>query len=161
MDTAPEFDAILGLDWMRQYNICLNPTDNIAFGWNADAGTVLHFEVPQDLQFCAYNVRLNFCSASAVADAIKSKQDQVYLIHLQHVPDAHINANSSDKAVQPADDSEYSPELSKAVHAVVNEYADVFPAELPAGLPPVRPIAHAIPLQPGSQPPAQKLYRLS
>ena len=37
----------------------------------------------------------------------------------------------------------------------------MFPSELPAGLPPDRPVAHATPLKPGAEPPAQKLYRLS
>ena len=87
----------------------------------------------------------------------------MYLIHLQQLPDAHVHATSSstDTSEQAADQQRYSPELTQAVHAVVDEYADVFPAELTAGLPPVRPIAHAIPLEPGAKPPAQKLYRLS
>ena len=40
-------------------------------------------------------------------------------------------------------------------------YLDVFPEELPDGLPPERHLKHTIPLKQGSEPPAQKLYRLS
>jgi transposase InsO family protein len=48
-----------------------------------------------------------------------------------------------------------------ALKALIEEYADVFPDELPAGLPPERHVEHTIPLKSDTEPPAQKLYRLS
>ena len=47
------------------------------------------------------------------------------------------------------------------VRKLLKEYADVFPAELPLGLPPEREVDHRIPLLPGTQPVAKKQYRLS
>ena len=44
---------------------------------------------------------------------------------------------------------------------LLDEYNDCFPDDLPPGLPPKRHVDHAIPLEPGSKPPAQRLYRLS
>ena len=44
---------------------------------------------------------------------------------------------------------------------LLKEYTDVFPAELPLGLPPEREVDHRIPLLPGTQPVARKQYRLS
>ena len=47
------------------------------------------------------------------------------------------------------------------VKQLVQRFQRVFPAELPAGLPPDRGVAHPIPIIPGSSPPARPMYRLS
>ena len=39
------------------------------------------------------------------------------------------------------------------VKALLQGYQDVFPEELPEGLPPVRGVGHSIPIEPGAQPP--------
>jgi hypothetical protein len=44
---------------------------------------------------------------------------------------------------------------------VLKEYSDVFPAALPAGLPPSRDIDHRIELVPGSTPPSRPTFRMS
>ena len=159
MDTCDDFDVIFGLDWMRQYHVELKPADDVCVGWNAQTRTNFFFDVPGELKHSAHNVRLNFCSAGAVAKAANSKHDHVFAVHLQPVVDAHINAAHAEPVS--ADQLVCSAGLSEQVHCIVEEYRDVFPAELPAGLPPDRPVAHAIPLKPGAEPPAQKLYRLS
>ena len=47
------------------------------------------------------------------------------------------------------------------IEALLEKYKDVFPDELPPGLPPDRGIGHTIPLIPGAKPPSRPLYRLS
>ena len=47
------------------------------------------------------------------------------------------------------------------VQDLLGRYRDVFPDELPAGLPPDRGVGHTIPIIPGSKPPSRPLYRLS
>ncbi len=44
---------------------------------------------------------------------------------------------------------------------MLKQYADVFPAELPAGLPPARDVDHRIELVPGSTPQSRPTFRLS
>ena len=44
---------------------------------------------------------------------------------------------------------------------MLNEFQDVFPNELPNGLPPKRAVDHAIETIPGSEPPSKSTYRLS
>ena len=51
--------------------------------------------------------------------------------------------------------------LNKDGKLLVNEFADVFPIELPNELPPKRTIDHAIELLPGSEPPSRPTYRMS
>ena len=53
------------------------------------------------------------------------------------------------------------PELDSGVLALLREFADVFPEQLPPGLPPERPVGHAIPLQPGAGPVCRPMYRYS
>ena len=45
------------------------------------------------------------------------------------------------------------PEQSAKVAALLKEFADVFPEQLPSTLPPARGVEHAIELKPGSKPP--------
>ena len=51
--------------------------------------------------------------------------------------------------------------LNKEGKALIKEFADIFPTELPNKLPPQRSIDHAIELLPGSEPPSKPTYRLS
>ena len=47
------------------------------------------------------------------------------------------------------------------LRALLNEFEDVFPPELPSGLPPARGVGHSIPIEPGAPPPFRPMYRLS
>ncbi|KAL1925478.1 uncharacterized protein VTP21DRAFT_361 [Calcarisporiella thermophila] len=47
------------------------------------------------------------------------------------------------------------------IQSLLNEFKDVFPESLPAGLPPQREVDHRIELIPGSEPPARAPYRMS
>ncbi|EGD76334.1 hypothetical protein PTSG_11674 [Salpingoeca rosetta] len=57
-------------------------------------------------------------------------------------------------------DTTPSPSEDPRTNALLEEFADVFPEELP-GLPPRRDIDHAIDLKPGATPPSKAPYRLS
>ena len=52
-------------------------------------------------------------------------------------------------------------ELQESATIILREFKDVFPEELPKALPPARPVDHRIELLPGSQPCAQRMYRMS
>ena len=44
---------------------------------------------------------------------------------------------------------------------IIREFEDVFPDDLPSGLPPQREIDHRIELEPGQNPPSRPTYRMS
>ena len=51
--------------------------------------------------------------------------------------------------------------LDEPYTRLLQEYSDVFPKELPAGLPPSRNVDYTIELEPGTEPPSRPPYRLS
>jgi len=67
---------------------------------------------------------------------------------------AHINSVS-------LDDHDESNEFSIARKNILDEYRDVFPDELPAGLPPSREVDHKIELVANSSPPSRPTFRMS
>ena len=60
-----------------------------------------------------------------------------------------------------ATDAPPRPQPPLAVQQLLDAYADVFPNQLPAGLPPHRGEGHVIPLEPGSTPVCKAPYRCS
>ena len=60
-----------------------------------------------------------------------------------------------DEVILPND----SPPLPPIIATILQEFADVFPDELPPGLPPLRGIEHRIDLIPGAQLPNRAPYR--
>jgi hypothetical protein len=70
----------------------------------------------------------------------------------------HISAARLSEAIQ-AEAEESS--LEAARHRVLGHFKDVFPDELPAGLPPSREVDHRIELVPGATPPSRPTFRLS
>ncbi|CAL9019851.1 unnamed protein product [Prunus brigantina] len=65
---------------------------------------------------------------------------------------ATVRIDTVEKEVQP---------VPRAVEAVLKEFADVMPKELPNTLPPRREVDHAIELEPGAKPPAKAPYRMA
>ena len=79
---------------------------------------------------------------SEVKRALLAKQP----LYMLYYKDLNLNANASNK-------------LPSGVESVLQEFEDVFPKEIPPGLPPLRGIEHHIDLVPGVVLPNRPAYR--
>ena len=77
--------------------------------------------------------------------------------------------NADSEEMKPTNDAQIvtineettSTEYPVQVQQLLNDFSDIFPKELPAGLPPQRQLDHRIDLVPGAEPPHRAPYRLS
>ena len=87
-------------------------------------------------------------------------------LHLQAVPGPGQAHDPGDRAREPEptqDDLEDKPGLipQRKLQSLLEEYADVFPDDLPAGLPPDRGTGHTIVLEPNAAPPYRRNRRMA
>ena len=79
---------------------------------------------------------------------------QLFLAYIQHGP----AIQTQDRPDEPDPEEAHSQHLALPLF---KSYADVFPADLPSGLPPARDVDHRIELEPHTSPPSRPTYRLS
>src|SRR3954471_13318832 len=85
---------------------------------------------------------ITYISATDLEQGVH-EDDEIFLCEL--TTNEHITVNYQDPRVQP----------------LLKEFSDVFPDEIPPGLPPKRITDHQIELEPGSRPPWHPIYRMS
>lgn len=137
------YDAIIGMTWLARYNPII--------GWSSRS-IVIKVPGASDLVIrpLANNGRPQPTTLATIS--LKSVQklyrageiDQVFAIF-----------------VKPADNSKVASRDRECpeAEALLREFADVFPDDLPPGLPPVRGVQHTIELKPNSRPPACRPLR--
>lgn len=137
-----EHDIVLGLPWMMKHHDKLHI--------NYTSPYVVQYQLPSG-DWCQLPVkgspadsRARLCSLRTINKRIRSN-DELYIVHV------HANAVEAKVAT-------HAPEVA----SLLNEYATVFPEQLPAGLPPSREIEHTIELEPDSKlPMVRPEYRKS
>ena len=95
-----------------------------------------------------------------------AKKEPVYLMVIGTNEDA---GNTAVEETEPTNDDQIvtvnedamRTEYPMQVQELLNEFSDIFPKELPAGLPPQRQLDHRIELVPGAEPPHRAPYRMS
>lgn len=135
----PEFDIILGLQWLR----AINPQTNwhtLEFKILDQAGTT-HILRPgnyhRPLASDPGTVEmLNLILGSAARRAIRKKGTQAYLCFIKPVQPESLVADTTTTELPSCGDSELS--------AILKKYQHVFRSELPDHAPPERSISHAI-----------------
>ena len=132
-------DIILGTTWLQRHNPHIN--------WSTGTVTVEYNCKPCVLpQISEHSNRsIEVVSALQIKREVQ-KGEQLYLALV--TPDA---TTSSDSKLSMSDNA----------RAIISEFKDVFPDDLPSGLPPKRDIDHRIDLVPGQAPPSRPTYRMS
>ena len=90
-----------------------------------------------------------------------AKGHAIFAVHIIPVTDTLEQTYEDNIAWTSSDDIPPIESFPVEIHLILQEYQDVFPAQLPAGLPPLRHTELTIPLQPDAKPAWRPIYRLS
>jgi hypothetical protein len=159
----PTFDLILGMPWLRKYNPTIDwssstltlppsPLLSLLQSSNHHPSTPL----PAPLQRCRLSTRL-------IKKALRDGED-VYLLFarvVQHQDTTRVSLSSSEHILHAISADDSLPSRHPDAARLIDEFRDVFPDDLPVGLPPERFIDHKIKLQPDAAPTFQNHRRLS
>jgi Reverse transcriptase (RNA-dependent DNA polymerase)/RNase H-like domain found in reverse transcriptase/Integrase zinc binding domain/Retroviral aspartyl protease/Chromo (CHRromatin Organisation MOdifier) domain len=146
-----QFDAILGMDWLSKYKCILNCANHTC---KIHKGSVTHtLSLKPVINQVSTKLHINSFQLQKEAN----KQCVVFAIKVDQIPledeyDENLAWNLSHLE---------EVEIPKPLMPLLNEYQDVFPAEMPKGLPPARQTGHTIELIEGAKPMFRPLYRLS
>jgi hypothetical protein len=143
-----DYDAILGMDWLKKYNPVLN--------WRN--GTLMFNQagISHILSSSSSTIQPSVSESSTSSSTFKLFQ----LISARSV-NKLIRHGEADSFVLAALQPEKELESNPAAATLLAEFADVFPDQLPSELPPRRDVDHRIELTQNSPPAARGMYRMS
>lgn len=134
------YDLILGKPWLTRMNPHIDWEKNIVSFTYRGKHIVLS-SPPTDPS----SVSAKLLSHMQLKKSLR-KNAQLFLVHVKEVD---------------ADNDVPAPSLPPGMQSLLDEYQDVFPDDLPHGLPPIRGVEHKIDITPGSSPPAKGTIPLS
>lgn len=140
-----DFDVVLGMPWLARVNPQID--------W---ARRTLSF--PAAKEHAASTLRL--INAKELKRAVHhSTVDCIFVLReVVPQPEASVSLRVAEDTGCTSAESE---KIAAETRAVLSEYADCFPPDLPKRLPPSRDVDHRIELLPGSVPPSMATYRMS
>lgn len=150
------YDVILGMPWLSKHNPKIDFRDRkLEFSVGGRTVRVEGVDNKHNKSRSLYMSRKRERTEFAKLNLISHKQVKrmkknigaLFLVVVKSVTQ-HTSNNIESKA-------------STQVKQLLHEFNDVFPKDLPIGLPPTRDIDHRIELVPGSTPPSQATYRMS
>ena len=158
----PQYEAILGKIWLDRWNPVINWKEN-SMQWNMGKRRITVTRLSE--AHAAMNASSIFESTVTVEEISSqrmrkiAKREPVYLAVIRTNEDSEEPTNEEDVVTVNKDKTK--TEYPEQVQELLNEFSDVFPKELPAGLPPQRQLDHRIELVPGAEPPHRAQYRMS
>ena len=154
------YDVILGMPWLEKYNPSIDYKFKRVTMYANGKVTNLR-PTPQQVSknnslysrshTSKANQRTSAANASMKLFFISSKQIRKQYSKIESAFLAVVNSNNELVEVKESSNK----------HPLLHEYADVFPSDLPTGLPPRRDIDHKIEVLPGSEPPSRATYKMS
>jgi len=152
--TLEGYDIILGMPWLSKHNPEVNWSSCIATVQDPKHKMIAHtLHQVDDASHLQSDVSsISMCSALQFRRAARKPETQVLLMIVRPVGLVKENKSKKDDVVKIQ-----HPQVKK----LLQKYNDVFPNDLPSGLPPKRDIDHKIELVSGSEPPTKAPYRMS
>ncbi|CAI7863963.1 unnamed protein product [Closterium sp. NIES-54] len=141
-----DHEVILGRDWLSFKNPKID--------WTLGTITISHsgrdITLPTFSSSFSTSTCCNILSKRQLKKSLNDPSSQFFLCFLNQISETPI-LPSPPKAA----------EIPSEIQQVVNDFKDIFPADLPSSLPPRRAIDHRIILQPGAEPTVRATYRMS
>ena len=151
-----KYDAILGKPWLTQTNPVVDFRTNVMERRTIASQPPIPETGPsQDPR----PVELNFISGKQARHELR-KGEQGFLAWVSGA-DTKNNLTAEELGERIDSRSDLDDQQRKQLAALLEEFGDVVPKELPARLPPRRDVNHDIDLEPGAEPPSRPPYRLS
>lgn len=145
-------DVILGMPWLKAHNPTIDWRTHTIAVPRPGGGTRLL--PPVDTEGPS---RIIARLVPAKQFATLARHHDTFAVIVTSSDDTQTDASSS----SPAPSSSTPPALHPRAERLLSTYADVFPDQLPPGLPPPRAVDHRIELEEGFAPPSRPTYRLS
>ena len=172
IDMVPEFDFILGDNWLNKRSAVMNYSTKVLAVLKGDRRITVpvlrragHLAVDAECPSRTEGTNPPPLGDAPMLSALQFKRllkkpwarERAFLVLLKAVDPV----SSAESRLDEVDLK--GPCLEQGVRALLLKYKHLWPAELPPGLPPVRDITaqHTIQLVPGAAPPAPRMYRLS
>ena len=152
IDLAKDVDVVLGDSWLRKTKAILDYGKHVVTLVKGSKRITLS---PVSPALDRAESPPKVLTALQVRRAVK-RQCRCFLVQVSH-GDRIDDQMDEDLTWADATAGETPPPLK----TLLEEYADVFPVDLPDSLPPDRGVRHTIPLEPGGKPPWRPIYRLS
>jgi hypothetical protein len=133
------YDVILGTPWLQRHNPSIN--------W-------ISYSISVNSNGKQCELPLANITDTPVVELVSALQ---FKREVQHGEELYLALVQS--LAEHSNDSKAA--INSDASTIINEFKEVFPEELPSGLPPSRDIDHRIELVPGQQPPSRPTYRMS
>lgn len=144
-----QYDAILGMPWLEKNNPKIDFRNRSVELKN---NQTIDVETATSKNDTAYIIPSRRTHSSTVNSTVNN--NDLYLVYVNSLEDGSIDIQVNNMSAQASSVDENILELLK-------KFDDVFPSDLPSGLPPSRIIDHRIDIIPGSSPPSIATYRMS
>ena len=145
-----QYDVILGRDWLAKVNPRID--------WTAGRIVVSLGRGNYTLPLAPANgdsgLEAREISVARLARSVKRNPESGFAVLLQAVEDQGHTMGKSEKFDPVAD-------IPLEIQQLLGEFKDVFPSDLPPGVPPSRGLEHEIELESGAKPPVKQAYRMS
>ena len=158
-------DFILGMPWLKHYNPQIDwRGQTLTFIDESGKKKVLHKLNTGVSLFRQNSPTLNLISVKQLDKSFRNQELEFgALIFPEIIPqlDSLFSVVNSEHPSTSVNLTEEAIKANALRQRLLNEFRDVFPEELPPGLPPQREVDHRIELLPGTKPPSRPTYHMS